>query len=180
MEPWIPLFQSLVWPVIVALVLVIFGSELRGIIVQIRDRIEHGASLKVSTAGIELGEIQSQAKAVPQPDTRQHGELPHDVYMTHSALRAPHLDSKDLKFHVLRISLDADDPAILDGIEKVIYHLHPTFKDPDRSAIDRRNNFVIQTAAWGEFNMTAEIFFTGAEAPLVVERYINFGVVGAG
>lgn len=175
MKPWIPLFQSLVWPVLITAVLVIFRSELRGIMIEIRDRIEHGASLKLGSGGIELGGIQARAQAVPRPDTRHHGKLPNVVYMTHSAVRAPHLDSNNLKYHALKISLDADEPSILDGVEKVIYHLHPTFKDPDRSTIDRGEDFVIRTAAWGEFNMTAEIFFKNGDDPLVVERYINFG-----
>ena len=73
----------------------------------------------------------------------------------------------------LRIALDADEPELLDDVEKVIYHLHPTFKDPDRTVTDRRSNFEIGTAAWGEFNMTAEIFFRSGKPKLVVERYID-------
>ncbi|MBS1811640.1 MAG: hypothetical protein JST84_25995 [Acidobacteria bacterium] len=70
--------------------------------------------------------------------------------------------------------MDADAPRLLDEVEKVIYHLHPTFRNPNRESVDRQSNFEIQTAAWGEFNMTADIYFKGKSKPLIVERYINF------
>jgi len=145
----------------------------------IAEKIRSGASFEVGPGGIKLGSEQAPPSAAgmmgaSSKDTRNVDDLPHQVYMTHRAVRAPSLDFGGLQYYRLRISLDADDSQLLGDVEKVIYHLHPTFKDPDRTSTDRSSNFAITTAAWGEFNMTAEIFFSSGKPKLVVERFINF------
>ena len=97
--------------------------------------------------------------------------------MTHQAVRDPSLDRGGQQYYRLRIAIDADDPGMLSDVEKVIYHLHPTFRDPDRTSTDRESGFEIGTAGWGEFNMTAEILFRGGKPKLVIERYIDFPAV---
>jgi transcription initiation factor IIF auxiliary subunit len=98
--------------------------------------------------------------------------LPHDIYIVHTARHDPALDACGQEYYRLRIFMDADESERLDDVAEVTYRLHPTFRDPIRKVTDRRSNFELRTAAWGEFNMTAEIRFKGGDK-LVVERYIN-------
>jgi len=44
----------------------------------------------------------------------------------------------------------------LDGVEKVIYTLHPTFPSPRRIVTDRQSKFELRTAGWGTFRIYAE------------------------
>lgn len=177
MKDWIPLFQSLVWPIFVAALLIWLRRGVAQVIVSINERIKSGASFKAGPTGIELGgrqEPPSAARTMLVAKSRAPQEQPHTIYMTHQAARDPSLDRGALNYYRVKIWLDADEPGMLADVEKVTYHLHPTFPDPDRTSTDPKSRFAIATAAWGEFNMSAEIFFRGNKPKLVVERYINF------
>jgi hypothetical protein len=174
-KDWIPFLQSLVWPLFLVSLVLWFRAGVRTILGAIGERIGSGASFEAGLAGVKVGAVQAPPGAVRKaPDTRAVDDLPHTIYMTHQAVRDPTLDHSGLQYYRLRIALDADEPDLLDDVEKVLYHLHPTFRDPDREVADRHTSFEIRTAAWGEFNMTCEIFFHDGNPKLVVERYINF------
>ncbi|UCI32131.1 pYEATS domain-containing protein [Mesorhizobium sp. B4-1-4] len=49
-------------------------------------------------------------------------------------------------------------PAELDGIEKVIYTLHPTFANPVRTVEDRASKFGLHSSGWGGFGVFAQVF----------------------
>lgn len=178
MKDWIPFLQSLVWPLFLIGLAIWFRAGVKTVLIAIAMSIRSGASVEVGTSGIKIGAVQappSTAKTlIAMEDTRTVDDLPHAIYMTHQAVRDVRLDQGGLHYYRLRIALEADERELLDDIEKVIYHLHPTFKDPDRTVTDRGSNFEIGTAAWGEFNMTAEIFSRSGKPKLVVERYIDF------
>ena len=56
------------------------------------------------------------------------------------------------------IFLEAE-PRIMDMIDKVWYHLHPTFPRPHILVDDRTNGFRLKGTGWGEFIVTADIIF---------------------
>ncbi len=93
--------------------------------------------------------------------------------MVHNSRRDNRLDKEEREYYRLRIWIDADEPSILDSISEVKYHLHPTFKSPLRIETDRASKFALATAAWGEFNMFAEIVFRDHTPTLRIERYID-------
>jgi hypothetical protein len=51
------------------------------------------------------------------------------------------------------------DAQILDQIDYVIYHLHPTFEPPIRTIRDRQSNFGLTMIGWGLFDIPTEIYF---------------------
>jgi len=51
----------------------------------------------------------------------------------------------------------------LDSIEKVIYHLHPTFKKPVVEKTNRSRNFKIEASGWGTFVVRIEIVYKNGE-----------------
>lgn len=175
MKDWIPLLQALVWPLFVAAVLFWGRASVRGLFEAAADRVRQGAEVEVGPSGVKLGGIQAPT-AAPQvaTDTRKKDDLPHDIYITHWAWRDRTWDTTGKPYYRLRIAIDADEITTLQAVDFVMYHLHPTFRDPDRKITDRQSGFAFQTAAWGEFNMTADIHFKDARPPLTVERYINF------
>jgi transcription initiation factor IIF auxiliary subunit len=44
----------------------------------------------------------------------------------------------------------------LDHIDHIVYTLHPTFPTPVRTVNDRKSNFRLETAGWGEFRIYAK------------------------
>lgn len=170
MKELVPLFQSLVWPLAIAALLYWNREPLKRVVHALVKRIEEGAPFKAGA--VEIGSAPSLPAVPRAEDPRQVADLPHDVYMVHTARRDRALDKDDQEYYRLRVFLDADTPDRLDEVAGVVYRLHPTFRDPVRRVTERRSDFEIRTAGWGEFNMTAEILFKSG-AKLVVERYIN-------
>lgn len=95
------------------------------------------------------------------------------VYLIHSvaSLRLYKDGVERIPIHVI---VDSFNEQILDEIEKVVYHLHPSFPSPERKTDDRERNFPLKTGAWGEFNLSADIYFIGYEKPFTLYRYLNF------
>lgn len=54
------------------------------------------------------------------------------------------------------IWLSGDDDEI-DAVESVVYHLHPTFPNPERTVTDQTSRFRLQARGWGEFMIRATV-----------------------
>ena len=52
--------------------------------------------------------------------------------------------------------LDAS-PGEIDEVEKVVWRLHPTFRQPIREHTNREENFRLDTAGWGTFRIRADV-----------------------
>ena len=66
-------------------------------------------------------------------------------------------------------------PEMLDGVEKVVYQLHPSFKNPVREIMDRRSNFQLKTNGWGGFNLSAYVHIQGM-APIGLTTRIEMNM----
>ena len=82
--------------------------------------------------------------------------------------------SKDTLYYKIRIWLESESEEILDKVSKVVYHLHPTFPNPDRIVKTRENNFKLEEYAWGQFLLKADVFLYDVKDPIKLERYLNF------
>lgn len=91
------------------------------------------------------------------------------IYICHRARKIPRSD-----YYQVQIYLDADEPATLDKIEKVIYHLHPTFPERQRLLTNRNDRFQLEIKAWGEFMLYALVYFKSRNKPVRLKRYLNF------
>ncbi|CAN5453266.1 hypothetical protein BH10ACI1_BH10ACI1_16080 [soil metagenome] len=188
MKDWIPLIQALIplmqtlmWGAIIAVVLYRFRQPLFTLLSAIARRVDQGASIELGSSGIKLAALSASAtdaatitSASEQLSVARKSVAPNVIYLTHRAVRDGTLDTGLFRYYRLRIFLDADTPNLLDLVSKVVYHLHPTFKKPDRISTDSKTAFEIQTIAYGEFNMTAEVHFKDGQEPLLLERYIDF------
>jgi hypothetical protein len=96
-----------------------------------------------------------------------------DLYLVHKARRMG--GTRDSPLHEIVIALDADDGADLDRIEKVVYHLHHTFRRPRREVASRSDNFALRLEnVWGQFMVYADVHFRDGSAPVQLTRYLNF------
>jgi hypothetical protein len=177
---WIPFLQSLVWPIFLSIFLFFIRAQVSALLTSIKSRIEGGDPFQAGPSGISLGqsdrkftrlinESESADKLMTDTATRYKDV----VYLVHS-VTGPRIDSDGVERRGIRVILDADSDEILDKVERVVYHLHPTFPNPDREVIEHKRHFELRARGWGEFNLTADVYFNGYKKPLTLYRYINF------
>ncbi len=179
-KDWVPLLQSLIWPVFLALFLIATRAYIAGILRAIEERIARGAAFEAGPSGIKLGPSDAEKLASAPPQTSQEERedpVPRtaegDVfYIVHWAEKA-HTDRENREWYSVAISLDADDDASLDKVQRVVYHLHPTFPQPDVEVTNRQTQFGHRTLAWGQFMLTADVYLKGKKEPLRLYRYLN-------
>ena len=63
----------------------------------------------------------------------------------------------------------------MDMIDKVWYHLHPTFPRPHILVDDRTNGFRLKGTGWGEFIVTADIIFKEGGEIISKRHYLRLG-----
>jgi hypothetical protein len=204
MEIWIPLIQSLIWPIFIAVLLFLFRSWFKQFLEAVKNRIESGSEMSVGPGGFVLG-------SAPRLDEQENSEIEHvDTAITkhikttvsqplettdfelakyfrllHFATHNPKVSQKRGKpYYTIKVWLDADNPELLDKVARVVYHLHPTFPNPEREISTSNNHFELKTYGWGQFNLTADVYFKEGDfkegdfkegdQPLKLSRYINF------
>ncbi|MES2154351.1 MAG: pYEATS domain-containing protein [bacterium] len=227
---WIPLLQTLVWPVTVLALVLILRKPTRSLYTTVLERVRYGASLTLGKDGVSLtggekiplpdekrasikeaisGSVASFANApTAEPPAALSGapkkgpgifvgqvspgmasemEMPgmattqierqdivgQSLYLVH-AVGAATKDRDGQQRRDITVALDADVDELLSRVDRVVYHLHPTFPDPDREVRDRRTNFQLKTRAWGQFNLTADVYVKGLDEPVHLMRYLNF------
>ncbi|MFE0025883.1 pYEATS domain-containing protein [Amycolatopsis sp. NPDC059021] len=190
MKDWIPLLQSLIWPIFIALLVFAFRSAIRTLLKSVNERVAKGDHLEVGPGGVKL---RAESPAAPSGEEPQPGaqpaldgeepvkSQPHiDVeplsrfHLVHTAHRDTSLDRGDYRYFRIRVFLEGEEDSDLDRVTKVVYYLHPTFYDPIRTVTDRATKFELTTAAWGMFALRADVHLDGQPTPLHLERYLNF------
>jgi len=195
MDEWIPLLQSLIWPVFIGILILSFRGWFRELLEAIKKQVESGAGLSVGPGGFSLGEApkldQPAEEAISAPEAFERyavmsGKIPPEekepaleisklFRVVHSATPNPDLSkTAGRPYYTIQARLEADSLELLERVEKVVYHLHPTFPDPERETTDRVGNFPMTTYGWGQFNLSADVHFTDNSEPLKLFRYINF------
>jgi hypothetical protein len=194
MEIWIPFLQSLVWPVFIGLLLFFFRGWFRELLDAIRKRVETGSEMSVGPGGFTLGSapkleepkaennptpqlverfVEESRKTAPQREATL--DMSKYFQLVHSAKLNPgSIDRQGRPFYTIQVRLEADSPDLMQRVLKVVYHLHPTFPNPDREVSDRQSGFELLTAGWGQFNLSADVYFDDNSQPLRLFRYINF------
>lgn len=97
---------------------------------------------------------------------------PSDLRLTHStSYWKQNQNGRDL--YRIAIRLDAS-PEFLDRVEKVVYRLHSTFKNPVREVTDRSSRFELRTNGWGEFQLKAQVYLSDGSEPIDVTHMVTF------
>ena len=177
MAEWIPLFQTLVWPIFIILNLVIYRKPTRELMRILAEQIRKGAGFSIGPQGVSVGEApkleQQVAVSEEQLESLELAEIPSIYYLVHTAEFARVVDGKN--DYSITIWLEADNPRFLENVTKVAYHLHSSYYPRDvREITSPDNNFELKFYAWGQFNLYAEVFTEGDEQPITVWRYVNF------
>lgn len=193
MDAWIPFFQSLIWPVFLAILLFFARDWVKKTLEVIKKRIETGSEMSIGPGGLTLGSaprlepeisgedallekvVAKDAKREPLAEVAP-SQLAQALSLIHGATYDPEYSKRRGKpYYSIQVQLSASNPAILDKVSKVVYHLHPTFQNPVREKTNRDESFELRTKAWGQFNLRADVYLKGREQPLTtLYRYLNF------
>jgi hypothetical protein len=195
MNAWIPFLQSLIWPIFIGLLLVFFRGWFRELLDAIKKRIESGSEMSVGPQGFTLGSApkleepkgestpatqvlkrfdEESKKIVSQKETTL--DMSKYFQLVHSANLSPESSKRQGRpYYTIQVWLEANSPELMQRVSKVVYHLHPTFPNPDREINDPKGGFELITAGWGQFNLSADVYFDDNSKPLRLFRYINFG-----
>lgn len=193
MTDWIPLLQTLVWPIFLAIIIINFRKSFEQLLQSVKKRIEEGSSLDVGPSGFTLGSAPQlpddpipeemiddgdESESTPELMTKKKAFVEElktnpaqSLQLIHSSRFLKVKNERD--YYRIVISLDPYNTVALSQVEKVVYFLHKTFKNPVREVTNRNTNFELRTAAWGEFTVRAEVFLKDQSEPLRLSRYLN-------
>lgn len=197
MKELIPLVQTLVWPVFLGVLLYIYRRWFREILNLIKARIEEGGEFNLGPTGFVMGAapklpdnpdaddiIDDGSAEISSPEllAREEKIEQEKTQDPEKSLQLVHRTSylkikNNRRYYRVVVSLDSSDPLALARVERVVYYLHPTFRNPVRESTDSRTNFALKTAAWGEFTIHADIFFKEKSKPLHLSRYITIQTI---
>ena len=191
MDKWIPLFQSLVWPLLIIIIILHFKENIKKIIESLKNRIDLGSEMQVGPKGITLGPTPKIAddidldkankvlnKFKENPTKKQEFiETFHNskyFYLVHtSQVNYTKSIEKGHYYYKLSIWVDSNSQDLLNKIDKIIYHLHPSFKKPDREIDTLSNKFLLETYAWGQFYLFADVYLKNISEPIKISRFLN-------
>lgn len=193
MKDWIPLLQSLVWPLFLGLLVIAYRNSFKSILLAIKKRIDDGSEVNLGPGGFGLGAApklpdEPEAEDIIDDGSREdsHPELlareqeieEQEKRIPEKSIQLVHRTAflkvkNNRNYYRIVVSLDCRDPEALAKVECVIYYLHRTFKNPVREVTDSDSNFALRTAAWGEFTIRADVYMQGRKEPIRLSRYIS-------
>lgn len=196
MEPWIPLLQSLVWPLLVVGVLVAFRRPLGRILDSVRARVDAGADLEVAgPAGlrarlgglvpVEAGDASGEPAAAPdQAWTAQRHTIrqeSRDVFLTHVVGPS---DVPGQRFEVFTFLVGHRRsrhgyPEDLSDVERAEFFLGRGWANRVFDVARRPGEQLgIRTHAYGPVLCLCRVHFTDG-ATVVISRYLDVGLAAS-
>jgi hypothetical protein len=190
MEAWIPFFQSLIWPLFLAVFLIANRKWVKDVTEVIKERIRKGSGFKTPVFELDSAapkmepegpnpqevfeKIAYESREAPLPDPTLLLEAANSLYLVHTAEQTSSQDNLGRPYYLVRVQLAAAASNLLDNVERVVYHLHPTFANPEREVTSRANQFELTLQAWGQFTLRADVYLKGSAQPIPLTRYLNF------
>lgn len=193
MKDWIPFLQSLVWPVFLGSLIYVFRDWFKEILDAIKRRIDEGSELGVGPTGLTLGsaprlpndptpeEIIDDGETEPTPPDlleREQAIEQKEATDPLESLQLVHRTSflrvkNDRNYYRIVVSISAATSEVLSEVDRVVYFLHRTFKNPVREVRNVDQNFALKTAAWGEFTIRADVYIKERVDPIRLSRYVD-------
>ena len=184
LRPYIPLFQSLVWPVFIALLLLVFRRQAGAIVRAIRQRIERGSSVKAGP--FEIGEdlkqleyaqpTQKRASAAMDTITQDWDQERITIYEKHRGLFLTHVIAQSIRpkqkydIYIYLIKHKTTDLSDVEFAEFFFGHMwgSKVFKEYHKKGV-----IGISTSAYGPFLCTCRVHMKD-ETVTFLSRYIDF------
>jgi len=188
MSDWISLIKELIWPLFIGVIILWNRQLFKELLNAIRERVKDGSEFNIGPSGVSVGQAPVLPDTVSQDDIIDDGYLPDN-----NSLDLPtNTESKSIEsqyslshhtsfwkikngrpYYRIFITTHAETKSAKSKIEKVVYHLHPTFKNPTRVVSTSENDFLLKTNGWGEFVIKAEVYLSNSSTPIKLSRYID-------
>ena len=173
-EAWSSLLQTLTWAALVVGLIYAYRGRAGIILDALIQRIEAGSALAIGPVNIG-----SPPPAIRQGSTREATSegsegvqtkeeveqallqrtypegLSEDVYLVHNAQVITPRTAGRAGHYRVRVTVEADDDALLDDITRVTYRLHDTFPRKVIATEARQSDFELWLNVYGEFTMVA-------------------------
>jgi hypothetical protein len=195
MTSWIPLFQTLVWPILMVSLIIYFRSACSTILRAIAGRIESGASVKAGPGGFELGAVSKEMEKLPSaPQSAAIVEAPAPTDWRHERTEEYKRVDGYMLVHVYRPSVTQSQKH--DIFLFLVRHRKRTDGPPQREfdeiagaefffgeswgnevfPVKNEGGVIgIQTRAWGTFLACCRLKFKDDQRqPVVLFRYVDF------
>jgi prokaryotic YEATS domain len=188
MKEWIPFLQDLIWPIFIAFMFLLNRSWFKELLDTVNKRIKEGGELNIGPSGISVGKAPVLPEKVdnhdiiddgykPEPDEEEPAVEAEPVSMEDTLSLAHRTYFWKMKngraYYRILINTHAENDELKSKIEKVVYHLHSTFKNPTRIVTTKDNDFLLKTAAWGEFVARADVYLKDNPNPVKLNRYLD-------
>lgn len=111
----------------------------------------------------------------PAPDESHDYDAVNPIRLVHTSNQIREVKGKRIS-HVFKVYLAGSDER-MEKIEKVVFHLHETFKKRDITITDRDEKFGLGLTVWGEFRITADVYKTDG-TKITLDRYLDFEGTG--
>ncbi len=184
LQPYIPLFQSLVWPLFIALLLLIFRKQVGEIVKAIHHRIEKGSSVKAGP--FEIGEdLKNLEYAQPVNKTPQLNkdasaqdwdQERNKIYEKNRGLFLTHViapSGKPNQKYDIYIYLIKHKTTDLSDVEFAEFFFGHMWGSKVYKEYPKRGIIGISTSAYGPFLCTCRVHMKDKSA-ISLSRYIDF------
>ncbi|QDT98021.1 pYEATS domain-containing protein [Gimesia aquarii] len=188
MKDWIPLITELIWPTLIGFLIWWNKKWFVEFLDIIKKRVEEGGEIQLGPAGFSVGnapllpasvnpddmiddgsELENSQDTIP--DEPSSNAIADKILLSH---RTAFWKIKNGRaYYKIFITTHADNQETKSKIQKVVYHLHPTFKNPRRVISSEENDFLLKTNGWGEFVVRAEVYLEDIDEPVKLNRYID-------
>ena len=191
-EKWIPVIEQSIKSSVVLILCLLFVPQIISILSIVQERMVSGSSFSIGPNGLSLGEAPKIPESKPLPvgglasprglgggnvkgvltrglsPEMSQASLDDMFYVVHAAQKV----NPDLYDVIIR--LGAHNDKAFQYIDRVVYHLHDSFDDPTREVTDPSKNFELKVSAWGQFEIKADVYVSGATTPIKLKRFLNF------
>jgi len=171
-DQYIKIIEIISWPIVVLISIGLFFKQLLRLFNALLHRIEAGAEFTTPLAS--FGKVPTTVEEPKENDPITDNNMA----LIHSSWRYP---KKDREYGRLMYCFNAIIQApekVLDRIEYVKYHLHPSYPNKTQVINDRKNQFKLKELAWGESNLKAEVKVKDQNDLICLSRYINLNKSG--
>lgn len=170
------IITSLVWPIIVLVVTVLYQPHVETLLLEIAKRIKGGSGFKIGNI-VEIQSLPEQARRIPAPSEEQNITL-ENIALLHSSffseLGTRLYGGDGRAYYQFEVVVMAPD-VVMERVDRVIYHLENAWPEAlrTRETRDRASRFKMKDLANGTSIVAADVYFRGNDQPLKLNRFID-------
>jgi hypothetical protein len=174
--PIVQVITSLIWPIVVLVVIVLYQPHVERLFLEIAERIKGGSGVKIGNF-VEIESLPEQARRIPAPSeeeniTIENIALLHTSFLSEKGTRLYGGDGR--AYYQFEVVVMAPD-VVMERVDKVIYHLENAWPETlrTRETRDRASRFKMKDLANGTSIVVADVYFRGNDQPLKINRFID-------